>query len=337
MKSDKSELRNLLYLGLILAFLLIWRLLSPYSIPKLKQFVGSNFTKLWSEPYFHLGGVPVNPSNLTKAFVFLVLLVLAVRISRNFARRHILDYTSLDVGQKYALERGLGYLIFAAGLVVGLQSAGVNLNSLVVFGGAVGIGIGLGLQDTAKNFVSGIILLVERPIKVGDRVEVGALNGDVVRIGARATWIRTNANIVVIVPNAEFVENRVTNWTANDRQVRFSVPVGVSYGSDPEKVRDVLLEIAQRHPDVLDFPAPDVIFAGFGDSSLNFELRVWTTKQVQTPHIIKSDLYFPIFRAFRDKGIEIPFPQRDLHLRSVSLPIPIANTHQQAAPTASDS
>ncbi len=316
-------LRTLGLLAALLALLLGWRILSPYSLPRLAELVGDDFIRLWSQPYFTLGDVPVTPAFLIKSFIFVIFLLLTSRITRRLIRYHVLVHTSLDIGQKFAVERVAGYFVFVIGLIIGVQSAGVNLSSLVVVGGAIGIGIGLGLQTIANNFLSGLILLVERPIKVGDRVEVGELNGDVAHIGPRATWIRTNDNIVVVVPNSEFTENRVINWTANDRQIRFSVPVGVSYGSDPEKVREVLLAVASAHADVLQNPKPDVIFTGFGDSSLDFELRVWTTRQVQTPQVLKSELYFPIFRAFRENGIEIPFPQRDLHLRSVDLPLPI--------------
>jgi len=124
--------------------------------------------------------------------------------------------------------------------------------------------------------------------------------------------------VVIIIPNSEFINNRVTNWTVNDRQVRFAFPVGVSYGSDPERVRKILAEVALRHPDVLEDPYPEVLFAGFGDSSLDFQLRVWTIRRVQTPLVLGSELYYAIFAAFRQHGIEIPFPQRDLHLKTVS-------------------
>ncbi len=174
---------------------------------------------------------------------------------------------------------------------------------------------------------------MERPVRLGDRVEVGDTYGDVMRIGGRSTWIRTNDNEIIIVPNSEFVTARVTNWTANDRSVRFSIPVGVSYSSNPEKVRDLLLQIARQHPDVLDDPAPDVIFEGLGDSSLNFLLRVFTVNQVQTPYKLKSDLYFSIFQVFGQNGVEIPFPQRDLHLRSVEAPISLAGV---AAPSSGE-
>jgi small-conductance mechanosensitive channel len=198
---------------------------------------------------------------------------------------------------------------------------GLNLNSLVVVGGALGIGVGLGLQAIVSNFVAGLILLLEQPIKLGDRIEVGNTYGDVVRLRARSTWIRTNDNVVVIVPNSEFINQSVTNWTATDRQVRISLPLGTSYDSDPKKVREVILKVASTHADVLPDPPPEVIFTDFGDSSLNFQLRVWTIQQVQSPARLKSDLYFAIFEAFRIEKIEIPFPQRDLHLRSVAEPL----------------
>jgi small-conductance mechanosensitive channel len=236
----------------------------------------------------------------------------------------VLKRTSLNPGQQYAFAQIAAYLVFLFGLLIGLQWAGLNMSSLVILGGAVGIGVGFGLQNIANNFVSGIILLLERPIQVGDRVEVGDTHGDVVRIAARSTWIRTNDNVVIIIPNSEFINSHVTNWTANDRQVRFPIPLGVSYGSDPEVVRNVLMEVADNHPDVLNVPPPEILFTGFGDSSLNFELRVWTITRVQYPKELASELYFMIFKAFKEHGIAIPFPQRDLHVKSVSVPIPLA-------------
>jgi small-conductance mechanosensitive channel len=311
---DKGGIHSVLILAALLLLLVALTLFSPH----IAQWTGIDLTPFWSHPYFNFGNVPITPAFLIKAFVFLLLIIFAVHFSRRFIRHQILERTSLDVGQKYALERGIGYVVFVIGAMIGLQSMGLNLSSLVVLGGAIGIGIGLGLQTIANNFTSGIILLIERSIKVGDRVEVGSLNGDVAHIGPRATWVRTNDNIVVVIPNSHFTEKPVINWTAEDRQIRFSIPVGVSYSSDPAQVREILLGVAASHPDVLPVPKPSVIFKEFGDSSLNFELRVWTIRQVQTPHILKSDLYFNIFEAFRKNGIEIPFPQRDLHLKSAA-------------------
>jgi small-conductance mechanosensitive channel len=324
----RTGMRSLLSLVGLLTLLFLWRILSPLFVPHITGWIGSDFRRLWLQPYFTLGNVPITPPFLIKSFILLLILILAARFIRRFIRYQILSRTSLDIGQQFALERGIGYIVFVIGLMIVLQSSGVNLNSLIVLGGAIGIGIGLGLQTIANNFTAGIILLIERSIKVGDRVEVGSLNGDVIQIGARATWVRTNDNIDVIVPNSEFTQKPVTNWTGEDRQVRFSVPLGVSYGSKPEKVREILLDVAAHHPEVLADPEPDVIFCGFGDSSLNFDLRVWTTQRVQTPQVLRSELYFRIFEAFGKNSIEIPFPQRDLHLKSVNAPLALIRQHE---------
>jgi small-conductance mechanosensitive channel len=269
-------------------------------------------------PFFTMGGLPVTLIFLVKVAIFFVMLLLASHFVMILLHKRILTHTPLEAGQQYAVARMVSYLVFILGTIIGLQSLGVNLNSLVVIGGALGIGVGLGLQAIVSNFVAGLVLLLEQPVKLGDRIEIGGTFGDVVRLRGRSTWIRTNDNVVIIVPNSEFINQRVTNWTANDRQVRVAVAVGVGYGSDVKRVREVLLGIAKNHPDVLPDPSPDVLFSEFGDSSLNFELRVWTVKQVHTPALLKSDLYFSVFEEFAKQKIEIPFPQRDLHLRTVS-------------------
>jgi small-conductance mechanosensitive channel len=194
---------------------------------------------------------------------------------------------------------------------------GLDLSSLTFLGGAVGIGIGFGLQAIVNNFVSGLIMLVERPVKVGDRIEVGGTAGDVVKIGPRSTWIRGIDNAVTIVPNSEFITGRVTNMTALDQMARYRVTVGVAFDTDPERVRALLMGVARAHPDVLQDPPPDVILAAFGESALRFDLRFTTATQVHTPQRIMSDLYCSILKVFREHEIEIPVPQRDLRLRSV--------------------
>jgi small-conductance mechanosensitive channel len=315
-----AGIRLILWLVFAVAlFAVVWWLARP-----LFARLDADVARLLAEPLFQLGKVAVSPLLVFKVLLFLVLLTLATRLTRRFLRDNVLSRTSMDAGQRYALARIAGYVVFVLGLTIGLQSAGVNLSSLVVVGGALGIGVGFGLQNIASNFISGLVLLVERPVKLGDRVEVGDTYGDVVRIAGRSTWVRTNDNVVIIIPNSEFINSRVTNWTANDRQVRFSLPVGVSYGSNPDQVRQILLDVARRHPDVMADPGPEVLFIGFGDSSLDFSLRVWTTNQVQTPRRLKSDLYFAIFQAFREHGVEIPFPQRDLHLKSVAAPLSLS-------------
>jgi small-conductance mechanosensitive channel len=188
----------------------------------------------------------------------------------------------------------------------------------VVFG-LLSVGIGFGLQHVASNFVSGLIILFERPIKIGDRITIGDVWGDVVNISLRATLIRTVDNISIIVPNSEFITSRVINWSHRDPKVRVHIPVGVAYGSDVPLVIKSLLEVAKNHPEVMKDPAPKVWFAEFGDSSLNFELLIWTLDPKKRPDVL-SELNRGIDDIFRKNKIEIPFPQRDLHVRS-SVPI----------------
>ena len=311
----------------------------PDMVAAIAGLFGETAQVLWSTPYFFIGDLAVTPAFLLTVFVFLASLMILTHLTRRFVRLQVLARTGLDSGLKFAIEKGIGYFVFGVGLLIGLQATGLDLTSLAFLGGAFGIVIGFGLQNISSNFVSGLILLVERPIKVGDRIEVGSLFGDVIRIGTRSTWIRTNDNFIIIVPNSDFISNRVTNWTANDRQVRFSMPVGVSYGSDVLQVRDILLEVASAHSDIMQDPPPEALFVAFGESSLDFELRFWTATRVQTPVLLKSDLYFEIFRRFKEADIEIPFPQRDLHLRSVDpdarLPLESPSTAlPQTAPAA---
>lgn len=299
-----------LYRGYILTTLVLAVIFAFRRIPILLDYVwGERVTHdvglLLLKPFFHLGQLPITPVFLVKAIAYLLLLLVFSRFVGRIMQHRVLPRTSMELGQQYALARIVDYAIFLMGLMVGLQSAGVNLNSLLVLGGTLGIGLGFGLQNIANNFVSGLILLAEQPIRVGDRVEVDGTSGDVVRIGGRSTWVRTNDNVVIIVPNSEFVSNRVTNWTLNNEQARFAVPIGVRYGSDPEKVREILLDVARRHADVLTTPVADVLVIGIGDNALKFELRVWSTKQVHTPSVLRSDLYFEIVRAFREHGIEL--------------------------------
>jgi small-conductance mechanosensitive channel len=310
--------RLLILLAASVAALITLGIFLPEHLPSLYGSLRADVRTALVRPYFQIGKLPVTPFFLVKAVLFFFLLSVVTGAIRRFLLHRALIRTSLDEGQRYAFAHIMGYVVYLLGLLVGLQLIGLNLSNLVLLGSAIGVGLGFGLQNIANNFVSGLIILTERPIRVGDRVDVGETNGDVVRIGSRSTWVKTNDNVVIIIPNSEFINNRVTNWTVNDRKVRFNIPLGVSYGSDPERVREVLLEVAGRHPDVLKDPGPQILFKGFGDSSLDFDLRVWTTTRVQTPLPLASELYFSIFRAFKESGIEIPFPQRDLHLKSVS-------------------
>jgi small-conductance mechanosensitive channel len=275
-------------------------------------------------PPFTIGNMPVTLLFIVKCVLFLVALSLLTRISRYILGSKILSHTKMDRGVQYALLRAFGYVVFLLGLIIGLDTTGLNLRSLLVVGGALGLGVGLGLQNIVANFVAGLVILWEGPVKVGDLIEVGNTQGEVTRIGARGTWVRTFDNHVIIVPNSEFINQRVSNWTANDRIVRLSIPVGVSYDSDLDRVRDVLIEIGKGHKDVLASPAPAALVTGFGDSSVNLVLRVSTSLMTEHTPTIKSDLFYEIFRVFREQKIETPNPQRDLHIRSVDVPFVVA-------------
>ncbi len=314
--------RYLALAGIVVAALALWQLVR-LSLSAISPDLGARADAIWTQALFDIGGVRFTISSIFKIAIYMAIIVFCTNHITRFFTTHILDKTALDEGKKFSFQRGVSIFMISLGVLMGLHFIGLDLTSFALFTGAIGIGIGLGFQNIAKNFASGLVLLIESSVKVGDRIEIEGLQGDIVFIGSRGTWVRTNENVVIIVPNTEFIEGRVTNWTANDRKVRINIPLGVSYDSDPERVREVLLEVASDHPDVLEDPAPDVIFTSFGESSLDFELRIWTSRQVTTPRIITSDIYFKVFAAFKREDIEIPFPQRDLHLRSSSVPFAV--------------
>jgi len=208
------------------------------------------------------------------------------------------------------------YLVVVVGLLVLLQTAGVDLTTLNVLAGAIGIGVGFGLQTIANNFISGLIILLEGPVKIGDRIEIGDVEGDVIRVGTLSTSVLTNDNITIIIPNARLISDSIVNWSHNDDSVRFKVPLSVAYGSDLKLVEKLLLEVAANDEDILKDPPPAVNFTGFGDSGLNFELRVWSNTLTHRKGRLISKLNFAVYEKFRKHEIEIPYPQRDIHIRS---------------------
>jgi small-conductance mechanosensitive channel len=228
-----------------------------------------------------------------------------------------------DVLPRFDLPRGVpgavsaltGYAILLVGFLIALAAAGIEMSQFAILAGAFGVGIGFGLQNVVNNFVSGLILLFERPIQVGDLIELDQLLGTVERIGIRSSTVRTFDGAEVILPNATLIDSRVTNWTLSDQLRRFEVAVGVTYGTDPTRVLDILQTVAKSSSDVLDTPEPTILFLGFGDSSLDFSLRAWT--QSDGFLAAKSRATVAVYAALNEAGIEIPFPQRDLHIRSV--------------------
>jgi small-conductance mechanosensitive channel len=270
----------------------------------------------WTAP---LPGVNLS---LVQIFLLIAMLVGVFWLSshtKRFLFNRFLAHSGLNRSLQYALAQIVSNVVLIIGILIVLTNTGINLGALAVFAGAIGVGIGVGLQSIASNFISGLVILAERPISLGDRVEVGDAAGIVQRIGARSTIVVTNDNISIIVPNSKFIEDPVTNWTLGDPRVRFRLPVGVAYGSDVAKVKETLIAAGREHPKTLTEPAPSVFFSGFGDSSLDFELVVWSSEMSYRPRRYKSDLYFAIEEKLRAAGIEIPFPQRDVYIRSGDL------------------
>ncbi|WP_291010041.1 mechanosensitive ion channel domain-containing protein [Hydrogenophaga sp.] len=221
----------------------------------------------------------------------------------------------LDPGARLAVAAVVRYTVLLVGLLAIVQTVGIDLTTFNVMAGAIGIGVGFGLQNVVSNFIAGLIIMFERPVKIGDRIVVGGVEGNVVDIGARSTTVLDNDNIAVIVPNSKFITEDVINWKYNDDSVRFHVPVSVAYGTDAQLVKRVLLEVAQIDPDVLDTPEPNVWLKEFGDNGVVFELMVWSASLVDRKGRLISQLNYAIYERFNAEGIEFPFPQRDLHIK----------------------
>jgi small-conductance mechanosensitive channel len=267
----------------------------------------------WNAP---LPGVTLS---LVQIFLLIALLIAVFWISsrtKRFLFNRFLAKSGLDRSLQYAIAQIVSNVVLIVGIFIVLDNAGIHLGALTVFAGAVGVGVGFGLQNIASNFISGLVILAERPITVGDRVEVAGIAGQVQHIRARSTVIVTNDNITMIVPNTKFIDSPVTNWTYGDPRVRFRIPVGVAYGSDINKVREALLAAGNENQNTLKDPAPSVFLEKFGDNSIDFELVVWSSEMSYRPRRYRSDLNFAMEEKLREAGIEIAFPQRDLHIRS---------------------
>jgi small-conductance mechanosensitive channel len=262
-----------------------------------------------------MGTSEISIFTLFQVVVFIAAILLLARTARRILLKQILSKTPLDLGIQHAVATFTQYLVLVIGFMVGLPTVGIDLSALTFIAGAVGVGVGFGLQNITNNFISGIIILFERPIKIGDRIEVGDVNGDVVHIAARSTTVRTNDNIAIIIPNSSFISSNVINWSHGDSKVRFRVPVGVAYNSDVKTVERLLLEVAKENENVLEDPPSRVVFKEFGESALKFELRVWSSRLLHRRGVLISQLNFAIFEKFKEHGIQIPYPQRDLHFK----------------------
>ncbi|MEO1068516.1 MAG: mechanosensitive ion channel domain-containing protein [Cyanobacteria bacterium J06638_6] len=255
-------------------------------------------------------------------------LVIVASAITNLLRSRVLRATGISVAAQEAIAVLSKYAIILLGTVVILQVWGLDLSSIALVASGLGIGVGLGLQGLVKDFVSGLVLVFERPVQVGDFVDFGDVKGTVARIGSRSTAIRTLDHVSIIVPNSRFLESEVINWSHDNPVSRIRLPVGVSYSADPQQVKLALLEACKKNQEILSAPGPRVFFKGFGDSALEFELLVWIA-QPSRQFMIKSDLYFAIEASLHQYDIEVPFPQRDLHIRSGQLPIELSTEAEE--------
>jgi potassium efflux system protein len=300
-------------------FQLFWLLWGATLVISLALAWGSTetaFSGLWKVLRFpvSVGDSSFTLTGLLTAALILFFTHLLIRLWRYVLSDRILARSGLESGLQHSMTSITVYLLWGAGILVALHAFGLSSTSLTVAFGALGIGLGFGLQNIFNNFISGIILLFERPIQVGDSVEINGIWAEVKKIRFRSTVVQTYDNASLIIPNSEFISSQVTNWSFRDMTLRIKISVGVAYGSDIELVRSSLLEIASRADKVLAHPRPDVLFSDFGDSALIFVLRVWT--DVDNMLKVGTAIRFEIDRLFKERGIEIAFPQRDIHIRS---------------------
>ena len=267
-------------------------------------------------------GFTINNTTITFGQIAIALLaliagvIIAKIVSRHVGKR-ILPRLKVEPGPASAIQSILYYIMIVLTVLTALQIAKVPLTVFTIFGGALALGIGFGSQNIMNNFISGLILLIERPIQVNDLVTVQDETGTVLKIGARATHIQSYSGLTFIIPNSHLLENSVSNWNLPTRKARASIKVGVAYGSDTGKVKTLLEDLLKEHIRVLDSTDNRVFFMDFGDSSLDFEVHFWISPRTMLDrHQIESDLRFKIDEEFRKNGIEIPFPQRDVHVKS---------------------
>jgi potassium-dependent mechanosensitive channel len=257
---------------------------------------------------FSVGGVTISLSNIILAIAFFIIGFSITKAVKRWLEKSYLPHTKLDVGLRNSIATSIGYLGIIIATMMAASTLGLSLDKFTIVAGALSVGIGFGLQSIVNNFVSGLILLWERPIRVGDWIVVGDEQGIVKRINVRSTLIETFDRAALIVPNSEFISGRVKNWMHNDRTARIVIPVGVGYGSDPDRVRKILVEVAKDNKEVLKEPHPRVYFVRLGDSSMEFELRCFADVDFVLP--VKSELMFQIHKQLTKAKIDIPMPRR---------------------------
>ncbi len=266
---------------------------------------------------FSIGETEVTLWTLLYLIFLILLFVYLVGRIHHWLVHKALTRTNMSLGARSTTGAIVRYILLLLGLMIILQTSGIDLSIISVIAGSLGIGVGFGLQNIVNNFVSGLILLFEKPIKVGDRIEVGSVHGRVTRIGARSSTVLTNDNIAYIIPNLKFVTENIIHWSHADQRVRFRIPIIVAADSDPYLVEQLLLEAAREDPDVLDDPEPGVRLFGFGENGMDFELRAWSHSLIQRRGYLTSKLNFAILDKFRADQIDLVIPQRELFMHQM--------------------
>lgn len=311
-------IRIALWLGIIIFNVRVSKVLDAYEEPLVKfatSFIGQ-VVKLFNSPLLDAGRNKISLGFLVVLIVLSVAIFFISHWLSEWFKISVLKSLQVERGAQETITRIISYSLALIGLMILLQTAGIDLSSLTVVAGVLGIGIGFGLQNLASNFISGLAILIEQPIKVGDFIEVDGLSGTVEKISIRSTVVRTNDSQFVIVPNNRFIERNVINWSYQSPESRLHLPVGVAYGSNTGQVTEALLNVARKDSRILLYPPPSVWFRGFGDNAYQFELLVWINRP-QDAEPIKSALNFLIEQELHRQGIEIPFPQRDIYLHGL--------------------
>jgi potassium efflux system protein len=290
-------------------------------VAKLLAASWSAFGKIWNLELTTIDEKPITVSKVVLGLVLFIVGAFVARLLSRQAARRVLARMKVNESAAHAIQTIVFYALLITFTLLALQVVNVPLTAFTILGGALAIGLGFGSQNIMNNFISGLILLIERPIKIGDLVQINDLYGLVDSIGARSTVVRSGDNIDIVVPNSAFLESNVINWTRSSRRVRVGVNIGVAYGSDCEKVRELLLKSVEGQKRVLKSDPPVVLFMDFGDNALVFRLNFWVSMRTQTDRLLaETDVRFAIDRLFNEAGIVIAFPQRDVHL-DVSAPV----------------
>lgn len=272
-----------------------------------------------NEPRFKFGDLEFSVARILTVILAVLLTFAVAKLIRRLLHSRLFRKSTIDQGVQNAISTLTYYVLIVVGLAATVSYMGLDLTSVALFSGALGLGIGIGLQEIAKNFVSGIVLLLGRTVRPGDRIEVEDLEADVSKIGSYSTVLVTRDQAAIVVPNSWLLSSNLINWSLTGTVRRLRLTVGVSYKSDPEKVTKALIDAALRAEGVLEDPEPYVVILGFADSSIEFGLTVFTSSHLRRPTRLKSNVYFQVLKELREQGIEIPYPQRDVHLRTAEM------------------